>query len=138
MGLVRGPLTINGELNDVRPAGSQPLEWWYQTAIRIVPKRPRIAMSASFRPLSFHYMWSPGRLDISDQSTMVNTFKAPTDRSTFIWYTGKMHFNATLVRGKVHTHNTLFNDTFLFAATPEDLGLADGRFHPQGLFGKAY
>ena len=75
--LVKGPLTINGELNDVRPAGSEPLEVWYQIAIRFVPKRSR---QDRFHPLSFHYMWSPGRLDIFDQSTMVNTLSGTPGR----------------------------------------------------------
>lgn len=82
--LVTGPLTINGELNDVRPAGSPDLEWYYQTAIRWIPKESvmndkinEVHVTSSggslgaVKPLSMMYMWSPGRFDLSDQSTMV-------------------------------------------------------------------
>jgi hypothetical protein len=86
--LVTGPLQINGELNDVRPPNSPEMGWYYQTAIKYIPKSIADKKKASkYNPMSFHYVWSPGRLDLSDQSTMVNTFLAPTDKDTFIWYT---------------------------------------------------
>jgi hypothetical protein len=69
--LVTAPLTINGELNDCRAAGEPEIEWYYQTAIRWIPKVDSIELNMKLRPLSMHYFWSPGRYDLFDQSTMV-------------------------------------------------------------------
>eukprot|EP00968_Pinguiococcus_pyrenoidosus_P028354 scaffold7789_cov200-Pinguiococcus_pyrenoidosus.AAC.1 len=38
--LVTTPMTINGELNDVRAPDSEVLEWYYQVAMRYIPKEP--------------------------------------------------------------------------------------------------
>jgi hypothetical protein len=126
--LVTTDVTINGELNDVRPKGSPELEWYYQAAIRWVPK----VKAKDLTPLSMHYFWSPGRLDLFDQSTMVVTFKAPTAYDSMIWYTGTMHYSGTLIRGKMHTHNTIFKESLFFAGTPEEIGMLGSRFQPKG------
>lgn len=131
--LVR-PLTINGELNDVRAPNSPEMVWWYQTAMQYTPKviADKRQESLQLKPLSFHYMWSPGRFNFSDQSTMVNTFLAPTYKDTFIWFTGHMQHDADFVRAKMHTHNTLFDESYLFAATPAQLGMDTPNFRPKG------
>jgi len=103
----------------VRAPNSTELEWWYQTAIRYEPKQN----PPQYKALSLHYMWSPGRYDINDQSTMVNTFMAPTDHDTVIWFTGQMPYSGKMIRGKMHTHNTIFKDAYLFSATEAQLGM---------------
>ena len=124
--MVKGPITINGELNDARAKDSPEIEWYYQAAIRWVPKVKRLDLT----PMGMHYFWSPGRLDVFDQSTMVNTYRARTDTETMIWYTGIMHYSGTLVRGKMHTHNTVFKESLFFAGSPSQLGMANARFSP--------
>merc|ERR1712113_58836 len=52
---VYSPLSITGEFNDVRPAGSPPLKWWYQLAIRILPSNEVNHQP----PISMHYMYNP-------------------------------------------------------------------------------
>jgi hypothetical protein len=47
-----------------------------------------------------------------------------------LWYTGRMHYDGELIRGKMHTHNTVFKEAFFFSGTPEQLGLAGKRFLP--------
>ena len=127
--MVLTPMTINGELNDVRAPNSPEIEWYYQFAARWVPVNS--PPGKELAPLSFHYMWSPGRLDLNDQSTMVNTFLAPTGYDSFIWYTGYMFGTGKLIRGKMHTHNTVFDESFLFSGTPEQLGLGSPKFRPK-------
>jgi hypothetical protein len=74
-------------------------------------------------------MWSPGRMNIMDQSSLVNTFKTPTDEDSLLWYSGKLHFNGSLIRGKMHTHNVVFKESFLFAAHPDDIGFDLSKFY---------
>lgn len=83
------------------------------------------------KPLSVHYFWSPGRLRIFDQSTMVVSFEAPTQDDSMLWYTGRMHYSGELIRGKLHAHNTVFKESFFFSGTPEQLGLTGERFTPK-------
>ena len=83
------------------------------------------------KPLSFIYIWSPGRLHMNDQSTMVNTFKTPTTHDTFIWYTGRAHSSSTMIRMKMHVHNTVFKESYFFAATPKQLGMDGPNFLPK-------
>merc|ERR1712096_530691 len=77
-------------------------------------------------------MYSPGRLDVLDQVAMALTHKSPTDKNSFIWYTGLMGVSGTLIRGKVHAHSSVFKESYLFAATPEQLGMAGDRLQPKG------
>lgn len=39
------------------------------------------------------------------------------------WYTGTMKTNGKLLRLKLHAHNSVFQESFFFSATPEELGL---------------
>jgi hypothetical protein len=42
-----------------------------------------------------------------------------------------MMADAELVRGKMHTHNTIFKESYFFAGTPEQLGMDKAHFHPK-------
>ena len=126
--MVRTPMTITSELNDARAPNSPELEWYFQIAARWVPVKSRTG--SELVPLSLHYMWSPGRMDINDQSTMINTFLTPTAYDSFIWYTGHMFGTGKLIRGKEHAHNTVFDESYLFSGTPEQLGLGSSKFRP--------
>jgi len=40
-----------------------------------------------------------------------------------MWYTGRMQVSGTLVRGKSHTHNQIFEQMLMFTGPAEDIGL---------------
>ncbi|KAH8046841.1 hypothetical protein JL721_12290 [Aureococcus anophagefferens] len=61
---------------------------------------------------------------------MVNTFLAPTGEDSFLWYTARLPASGTLLRAKMHAHNTVFDESFLYLGTPQDVGLEDLR--PKG------
>ena len=126
-----GPYALNGELNDVRPKGSPIMRWYYEAAIRYVPVEDAARLGFDLRPLSFYYIWSPGRLYLNDQSTMVNTFRTPTTHDTFVWYTGRTLSASTMVRMKMHVHNTVFRESYFFAGTPKQLKMDGPEFLPK-------
>jgi len=130
---VTSPMNFNGEMNDVRAPNSPQLEWYLQVAARWVPVHS--AIGNKLKPLSLHSMWGPGRFDVNDQSTMVQTFLTPTAYDNFYWYTGYMFDTGKLLRGKMHSHNTVFEESYLFSGSPAQLGLGSSKFRPKS---KAY
>lgn len=128
--LVTVPMSINAELNDVRPPSSPTLEWYYQVGMKYIPKVKVAPGPGALAPLSFHYMWNPGRLNPSDQSLMLMTYGAPSKEASLVWYTGEFKFTGQLLHGKAHTHNSFFDEAYLFSATLDQLGMDDERFKP--------
>lgn len=120
--VLKTPVDIEGEDNDVRAPNSTPMRWWHQAVIRWFPKR------AFLQPLSQHFFVGPGRHDPADQRTDVWVFPVKTDVPQLYWYTGLMKIDGRMVRNKLHSHNTMFRNAFWFNARPEDLGLDDPKF----------
>jgi hypothetical protein len=75
------------------------------------------------KPLSLQNYGGPGTYNSAVQRSYLITFEVPTDSESMFWYTGRMIRDGTLVRMKLHAHNTLFQESMFFAATPEELGL---------------
>lgn len=48
-----------------------------------------------------------------------------------MWYTGRMVQSGTLIRGKTHTHNQIFQQMFMFTGPPENIGLTGSEFYPK-------
>ncbi|KAH8068433.1 hypothetical protein JL720_12205 [Aureococcus anophagefferens] len=82
------PLDIEGDLNDVRPPNSEEIEWYYQVAMHWTP------LDRTVDATSMVTIMAPGESIPSDQLSRVGTFPTPTDRPTFIWYTGHDHMKA--------------------------------------------
>jgi len=126
--LITSPLGIEGELNDVRAAGSEPLTWYWQVGVRWA-----LSSSSSFGGLkaaSLHNMAGPGTFSPTVQKSLLFTFPTPTAYDGVFWYTGRMQNAGELLRLKIHGHNTLFAEALFFAASPQDLGLIEANgFH---------
>lgn len=73
--------------------------------------------------MSLHNLAGPGLLDTSIQKSLLITFPVPTAYESVFWYTGRMNEPGTLLRNKIHAHNTLFQEALFFAASPDDLGM---------------
>jgi len=123
--VVTTPLDLEGEINDVRAPSSEPLVWWYQVALRWFPKA-----AGRFRPLSQHFIVGPGEHNVEDQRNNVFVFPVNTRTQSVYWYSGRMEYDAVMVRNKLHSHNTMYDRSFFFRATPQDLGLDDPKFLP--------
>jgi hypothetical protein len=119
-------LDIEGELNDVRAPRSDKLVWWYETAIRWSPK-----VAAMTNQVSMKFIVGPGQIDIFNQATYVQTYPTPTEAPTFYWYTGKMWTDGSLIRNKLHGHNSIFHSAYWINASPKELGLEDPKFMPE-------
>ncbi|EGB03132.1 hypothetical protein AURANDRAFT_68273 [Aureococcus anophagefferens] len=100
------PIDLEGEINDVRPRGSAPMEWYLNVGVLWQYKDD----SEAFIQLISSALWAgvPGRQDLYNQQTYVNTFPAPIDFDSFAWGNMKMPFNGELVRNKIHSHMTSF------------------------------
>ena len=101
------PVDLEGEINDVRAPGSEPMEWWYQVVIRWHPFTP------TFVPLSQHFIIGPGLLKSWDQRSHVRTFPVPTRNHSMYWYAGTMIRDGILMRNKLHAHFCFFNKVFM-------------------------
>lgn len=119
--LLTFPLGIEGDINDVRAPGSEPLEWYYEIAIRWVPKDS--SEGAQLKPMHFHNFAGPGTLDLANQNTYIFTYQCPTDHDSLFWYSGRMPYTGQMLRNKFHAHNKIFKEGLFFAASPEELGL---------------
>lgn len=127
--LVTVPLGIEGELNDVRAPGSPELEWYWEVGARWMPKNAKTAAEADstkgYRPLSLHNYGGPGNYDMNVQKSLLFTFNIPTKYDSVFWYTGRMPIGGDLRRMKIHSHNNMFEQSLVFAASPADLGMTE-------------
>ena len=121
--LITHELGLEGDLNDMRAANSEPLEWYYELGIRWVPRKNPDGSESSIKPMNFFNFAGPGDFRLGDQNTYIFTYQAPTDRDSVFWYTGRMPFSGEMLRNKLHAHNKIFKEAYFFAATPQELGL---------------
>lgn len=113
------PVSCTGEINDMRPAGSPEIEWWYQTAVRVVEGKKRDAR----KPLSMHYLYNPFEIGVDTQFSRFATFRTHPSHDSVHVYTGRMPFAGEIVHADGHEHMGAAQQMFLFEGTPEDLGL---------------
>ena len=108
------PVPMDMDINDVRPAGSAPLVWYFHAAVKV----PRVVRASTPR-VSLHSLV----LRATSGATPPIPFAplwAPTHADSYTYATGKMPRGGTLLRVRLHAH--LLQDTLLHAATPEELG----------------
>lgn len=117
---------IEGELNDVRPKGSEPMLWYYQLAFRWKPA------DLSKPPVSGLVMIGPGALDPSNQLTKSYTAPVVPKEESIYMYSANLLRSGELIRAKIHSHSSLMQASMMFAGTYEDLGLGDDKFRPKG------
>lgn len=118
-------LDVEGEINDVRPADSPPLKWYFQVAFewKIVDQDDQ--------PISQMTITAPGATTTffdDDQLRRTTTFPTPTFAEHMLWYRGQMRTDGILVRNKLHAHSMIFESSVFFIGTPADLGLDDVKF----------
>lgn len=114
------PISCTGEINDLRPPGSPEIEWWYQSAVRVV----RNKKASRRKPLSMHYLYNPFELGVDTQFSRFGTYKVHPSHDTVHVYTGRMPYGGELIHGDGHSHMTAAQQMILFEGSPEDLGLA--------------
>lgn len=118
------PLDVEGEINDVRPTNSEPMEWFYQIAMRwkpIDPKEPVISQTSLF---------GPGTIIIPSQITKSLTAPTPTHAESVMIYSGKLTVSGDLRRGKIHAHSAIYQSSMLLLGEFSDYGLSDSKFEP--------
>lgn len=114
-------LFITCELNDVRPRGADPIEWWYQVAF-LIDWKPQ---GASSHVLSQHTFYSPGPLSITSRIGLTALLRNPANEDSFHWHTQRWPFSGTLVQAKPHTHMGNSQQMLIFRGSPEQLGLGE-------------
>lgn len=120
---VHRKLDIEGDLNDVRPAGSPPLRWYIEIGAHWKPIAP------SKEPVSQMTIMAPMQLDFHvDQLSRFGVFRTPTAYESFIWYRGAMWTSGRLIRNKLHAHTAAFTIALWMLGRPEDLGLSKEGF----------
>ena len=112
-------VSCTGEINDLRPAGSPEIEWWYQTAVRVVSG----TKSEARKPLSMHYLYNPFEIGVDTQFSRFATYRTHPSHDSVHVYTGRMPFAGELVHADGHNHMAAAQQMFLFEGSAEDLGL---------------
>ena len=113
-------LTLFQEMNDVRPAGSSPMTWWYQAAALVAVDDT----ARSHAPLSFHTAYQPIIIDLFGKLGRFLTSYIPPHEDHVQYYTQRMPYKGTLVDGTAHFHQTGLQKAFLYTGVrPEALGL---------------
>ena len=121
--------SINLELNDVRTAGSDPMTFYYQISLRVaspqyLDKLPALSYMKTHNVAS--------QLTFGGQSAAVSTYPNLLATDTHMWYSSKWPIASRLVSVYPHMHQTVHQETFLFASTAQDLGLGvDNPFQPE-------
>jgi len=113
------PISCTGEINDLRPAGSPEIEWWYQSAVRIV----RGKKNKDVAPLSMHYLYNPFEIGINTQFSRFGCYRVHPSHDTVHVYTGRMPYGGELIHPDAHMHMSAAQQMYLFSGSPEDLGL---------------
>jgi hypothetical protein len=108
--------------NDVRPAGSPTLTFWYQFRFSLVSKA-KVA-SEGLEPLSFLELKSP-----SQASGALATNPVVNSADSFAFYTNTWKISGTLYTSptltRYHTHQSMHQITWLIEASPEEIGLGN-------------
>merc|ERR1712203_844490 len=109
--VLKTPLDLEGEINDVRAPNSEPMTWFYQIIIRWFP------ISSKFKPLSQQFKVGPGMFNALDQRHNVLVFPVNTKVKSLYWYSGHQGFEGVMIRNKLHAHDTMFHRAIYFHAT---------------------
>eukprot|EP00966_Prymnesium_polylepis_P294183 6794393-Prymnesium_polylepis.1 len=92
------PLDVDSELNDVRPSGSPPLQWYLQLALRWLPG------DAGLRPVSHYNIMNPQLPVPWDQSTFEAYFFVPPYVPSVAFYSGHFPSGASWFTGASEQH----------------------------------
>jgi len=107
---IDGPLHGQAMMNDVRPASSAPMEWYFEASMHTLSKADQAG-----KTLSKHYMWSPMAMAKGYQRlSAFETFDIPMSGDTFMVYGGKMPFTGSTVHINFHAHMVGFQEGYLF------------------------
>jgi hypothetical protein len=126
-------------VNDVRPANSSPLEWWFHVGFKWQPKKPNVK-TASHLTMSLRSKWPPWPNDFFESMGIVgkgistlrpfllpyvafDLHPVPTKEPSFVFFSAQIPRDGRLVNVNPHSHKAIYNQSFLFAGTPEELGL---------------
>lgn len=111
-------------LNDVRPANSPTMTWWYTLNFSIV--NDATVAAEQLKPLSLLELKSPSLWNSSYYTNDVIQ-----NVESFAYYTNAWPVSGTLYTDraltKYHTHQTMHQVSYLIAASPEEIGLSSFR-----------
>jgi hypothetical protein len=117
-------IDVEGEINDVRPFNSEPMEWFHMVAMRWRPIDPEEDV------VNQYILMGPGHIFPPSQLTKSFTAPSATHTETFMSYTTKMVVYGEMVRIKPHAHAGIFQSMMLLRGKPEDFGMGGNEFIP--------
>jgi hypothetical protein len=114
------PLRMDIDFNDLRPAGSEDLVFWLETAIATRKPRPAEPVQA----LGTVIFGVPFRMEWWKSSDFQRLYFVKPHEPSALWMTARMPTSGTFVQGKLETHQMMFDTALVFTGvSPEDLGL---------------
>lgn len=122
------PMSINGEINDIRPGGSEELVWYVKIAMQWAPKTKKLrtlSQITTAAPFPYQDFWG---FDVAVSST--GTWDSPIDRDHIMWYTMEIPWGVKILNVWQHSHGANFAEAFLFEGSPDSLGLPPKRDSP--------
>ena len=113
------PLTLNAALNDIRPAHSAPLSWFFEVAVQYTTT-PQRHVDA------WRTQASPGPLE-----TELQLFRIPSDAPSLAWVASWSPVKGRILAMWQHCHSTAgLAETWYIAADPTALGLLRAPMDP--------
>ena len=109
--LVRGNVSVNAQVNDVRPHGAPPLEWLFTYALLTDPNVSRHRHLSTQKVQSTYNVFG---------GSMVFT----PDRDVYFYYTFRFLHDGLLVNVDFHSHQESFVENLVFNASVTTLGLS--------------
>ena len=131
--LIARPLTSTHISNDVRPAGSPPLKWWFRVALHVESVYGSVqrgnGAARSRRPVSVHVIYGPSTLPLLN-SHAFNTNAVPSHTDSFHWATYRLPIRGRMVTSLTyfHIHHTV-QEALLFLAAPSQVGLGQAELN---------
>jgi len=113
------PLTISGQLNDVRPVQSPSMGYYYQIALRVSSDKGIESHDKAVSVLDVNNPYSYSLLT----GQLLTTFAIPIVSDSFLFFSKSMAFSGHLVGVQWHAHALAMQYSLLLAGSAQQIGL---------------
>lgn len=127
-----GGLNIGAIFNDMRPAGSPPLAWYYNVTLTFASPVTRIEpidAGPLLRPIASVAIQHSGHRMTADGPSFFGTARTPSRVESFLAFEGHWNIDGRLVDDLSiiwhHTHTEIFHSSFLISATAKQVSAKD-------------
>ena len=122
--LLEGRLLMDVMINDIRPADSPGLVWWWQ----VVMRTEHFGADSTKQPLSMIEMDNPA---IYPNNGFPDVVFVSASKDSFFYYTGRMPFGGYFAGTNLHVHAAKFQRALFVSGSPHHLGVDALKIRPR-------